>query len=53
MEAVISGSTPQQRMETMTSDLDPTPCQEDSSVGDDPRYKGPLRVYTRRTRTSQ
>jgi len=36
MEAVITGSTPQPRMETMTSDLDPTPCQEDSSVGDDP-----------------
>ncbi|RLN35645.1 uncharacterized protein C2845_PM03G19300 [Panicum miliaceum] len=37
----------------MTSDLDQTHCQEDSSVGDDPRYKGPLRVYMRRTRTSQ
>ena len=36
MEAVITGSTPQPRMETMTSDLDPTPCQEDSSVGEDP-----------------
>jgi len=53
MEAVITGSTPQPRMETMTSDLDPTPCQEDSSVGEDPRYKGPLRVYKRRMRTSR
>ena len=53
MEAVIAGSTPQPRMETMTSDLDPTPCQEDSSVRDDPRYKGPLRVYKRRMRTSR
>ena len=53
MEAVITGSIPQPRIETMTSDLDPTPCQEDSFVGDDPRCKGPLRVYMRRTRTSQ
>jgi len=53
MEAVITGSISQPRIETMTGDFDPTPCQEDNSVGDDPRYKGPLRVYMRRMRTCQ
>ena len=53
MEAVITCSISQPRIETMTGDFDPTPCQEDNSVGDDPRYKGPLRVYMRRMRTCQ
>jgi hypothetical protein len=35
------------------NDLDPTPCQEDKSRADDPRYKGSVKVYTRRKYKSQ
>ena len=46
MEAVISGSSSQPRMEAETGESNPTPC-EDNFVSDI-RYKGPLKVYTRR-----
>jgi hypothetical protein len=51
MEAEISGSSP--RIVVETSDLNSTPCQEDNSKVDDPRYKGPLKVYARRKYKSQ
>ena len=47
MEAVISGSSPQPRIEAETGELNPTPSHEDNSVSDI-RYKGPLKVYTRK-----
>ena len=47
MEAVISSSSPQPRIEEETGELNPTPSHEDNFVSDI-RYKGPLKVYTRR-----
>ncbi|WVZ82885.1 hypothetical protein U9M48_030093 [Paspalum notatum var. saurae] len=52
MEAVISGSGPQQRMEVETNELNPTPSHENNSEGDI-RYKGPLKVYTKRKSRAQ
>ncbi|WVZ85689.1 hypothetical protein U9M48_032584 [Paspalum notatum var. saurae] len=52
MKAVISGSGPQQRMEVETNELNPAPSHENNSEGDI-RYKGPLKVYTRRKSRAQ
>ncbi|WVZ87161.1 hypothetical protein U9M48_033847 [Paspalum notatum var. saurae] len=46
MEAVISGLSPRPIMEAETSELNPTP-HEDNYISDK-RYKGPLKVYTRK-----
>lgn len=54
MEVVIG--TPQPRMGTMTGELDPRlydSSRNDSSINDDLRYKGPVKVYTRRKFRSQ
>jgi hypothetical protein len=53
LEAVISGSSSQPRIGVEVNDLDPTPCQEDKSRVDDPRYKSSVKVYTRRKYKSQ
>ena len=47
MEAVIGNSCYQPRTEVVTSDINPTSCHDDNSLGD-PWYKGPLKVYMRR-----
>ena len=48
MEVVIKGSNSQPIMGEKESGLDSTLCQEDNSRAGNPRYKGPLKVYTRR-----
>ena len=52
MEAVISNSSPQPRIEARTDEMNQSSSHEDDSARDG-RYKGPLKVYTRRKKISE